>query len=103
MTDVASVAKPIQELSRKGITFKWGEEQQTAFKDLKNLIAQAETLAYFRADCRTRIIAVASLVGLGAILTQQQGGMWRVTLYASRSLTDMELCYSQMEEALALV
>ena len=104
MPDVASVAKPIQELTRKGVTFKWGEEQQTAFQDLKNLITQAETLAYFRADCRTRIIADASPVGLGAVLTQQQGGTWRVVSYASRSLTDVERRYSQTEkEALALV
>ena len=36
MPEVASVAKPIQELTRKGVTFKWGEE--------------AETSGYFRAD-----------------------------------------------------
>ena len=60
MPDVATVAKPIQELTRKGITFKWGVEQQTASQELKCLITQAETLGYFRADCRTRI------VGLGA-------------------------------------
>ena len=104
MPDVASVAKPIQELTRKGVTFKWGVEQQTAFQELKCLITQAETLGYFRADCRTRIIADASPVGLGAVLAQEQGGTWRAVSYASRSLTDVERRYSQTEkEALALV
>ena len=104
MPDVASVAKPIQELTRKGITFKWGIEQQMAFQELKCLITQAETLGYFRADCRTRIIADASPVGLGAVLAQEQGGTWRAVSYASRSLTDVERRYSQTEkEALALV
>jgi len=42
MPDVASLAKPIQELIRKGVTFKWGEEQQTAFQGLKCLITQAD-------------------------------------------------------------
>ena len=37
MPDVASTAKPIQQLTRKGITFKWGKEQQTAFQELKFL------------------------------------------------------------------
>ena len=102
--DVASIAKPIQELTRKGVTFKWGEEQQTAFEKLKCLITQAETLGYFRVDCRTRIVADASPVGLGAVLAQEQGGSWRAISYASRSLTDVERRYSQTEkEALALV
>ena len=77
MSDVASIAKPIQELTRKGVTFKWGEEQQTAFEKLKCLITQAKTLVYFRVDCRTRIVADASPVGLGAVLAQEQGGTWR--------------------------
>lgn len=103
MPDVASVAKPIHELTRKGVTFRWGEEQQTAFQELKCLITQAETLAYFRVDCRTRIVADTSPVGLGTVLTQEQGGTWRAVSYASRSLTDVERCYSQTEkEALAL-
>ena len=102
MPDVAYIAKPMQELTRKGITFKWGEEQQTAFQELKCLITQAETLGYFRVDCRTRIVADVSPLGLGAVLAQEQGGIWRAVSYASRSLTDVEKCYSQMEkEALA--
>ena len=32
MPDVASVAKPTQELTRKDVTFKWVEEQRTAFQ-----------------------------------------------------------------------
>lgn len=104
MPDVASVAKPIQELTRQGVAFNWGEEQQMAFQELKRLISRSETLAYFRTNCRTRIVADASPVGLGAVLTQQHGETWRVVSYASRSLTDVERRYSQTEkEALALV
>ncbi|KAL9966532.1 hypothetical protein ACROYT_G024620 [Oculina patagonica] len=75
-----------------------------AFEELKRLITQEETLAYFRTNCRTRIVADASPVGLGAVLTQQHGETWRVVSYASRSLTDVERRYSQTaKEALALV
>ena len=43
-------------------------------------------------------------MGLGAVLTQQQGGVCRVISYAARSLSDVERRYSQTEkEALALV
>ena len=104
MPDIATVAKPIQELTKKGVAFKWGVEQQTAFQELKRLITQAETLDYYKVGCKTRIVADASAVGLGAVLTQHLGEAWRVISYASRSLTDVERPYSQTEkEALALV
>ena len=104
MPDIVTVAKPIHELTKKGVEFKWGVEQQTAFQELKRLITQAETLVYYKVGCKTRIVAHASPVGLGAVLTQQQGETWRVILYASKSLTNVERRYSQTEkEALALV
>ena len=53
--DVASIAKPIQELTRKGVTFQWGKEQQTAFEELRALVTQAETLGYFRVDSTPRL------------------------------------------------
>ena len=68
------------------------------------MIVHTETLAYYKVGCRTRIIGDASPVGLGAVLTQLQGYVWRVVAYASRSLSDVERRYSQTEkEALALV
>ena len=44
MPDVASVAKPIQELTRKGVTFKWGEEQQTAFPEPRHWVTSGLTV-----------------------------------------------------------
>ena len=49
-------------------------------------------------------MAVASPVGLGAIVIQEQAGNKRVVAYASRSLTAVERRYSETEkEALGLV
>lgn len=102
--DLSSVAEPIQRLTHKNVEFKWYPEQQAAFEKLKELITNANALAYFSVDGRTRIVADASPVGLGAVLTQLQGSEWRVIAYASRRLTDVERRYSQTEkEALALV
>jgi len=67
-------------------------------------LTRAETLAYFKNDCKTRIVADAGPTGIGAVLTQFKDGAWRVISYASRNLTDVERRYSQTEkEALALV
>ena len=68
------------------------------------LMTSAETLAYFKNDCKTRVVADAGPTGLGAVLTQLQEGQWRVVAYASRNLTAVERRNSQTEkEALALV
>lgn len=48
MPDVTAKAKPVQELTRKETVFHWDKEQQFAFEELKRLITQAETLAYFK-------------------------------------------------------
>ena len=84
--------------------FAWGRQQVEAFEKLKELITREETLEYFKTNCKTRIVGDAGPTGLGAVLLQQQHGMWRVVSYASRNLTDIERRYSQTEkEALALV
>ena len=90
LPDLASVSRPIQELTRKGTKFVWGaeqenSEQQTAFERRKLMNTQADTLAYYKVGCRTQIALDASPVGLGAVPTRLQGSVWRVIAYASRS------------------
>jgi len=51
----------------------------------------------------TKISADASAHGLGAVLLQQQNNTWHPVAFASRSLSEMECRYAQIEkEALAL-
>ena len=58
---------------------------------------------YDTAVC-TKIFADASAYGLGAVLLQQHGDDWKPVALASRSMTDTEWHYSQIEkEALALI
>ena len=68
--DLSSIAEPIQRLTHKNVEFKWGQEQQIALEKLKELITKADALAYFSINGRTRIVADASPVGFGAVLTQ---------------------------------
>ena len=104
ISDLATIAEPIQSLTRKNAQFAWGKAQQDALQKLKERITTAETLAYFDTSRETRVVADASPYGLGAVLTQRHGSHWRVVSFASRSLTDVERQYSQTErEALALV
>jgi transposase InsO family protein len=97
-------AEPLRKLLRQGHPFVWGIEQQRAFDKLKQLMSTSKSLAYFRNDCKTRIIADAGPEGLGAVLLQLHGEEWRAISYASRNLTEVERRYAQTEkEALALV
>ena len=102
--DFATKAEQLGKLTRRNVPFKWQTEQEKAFKRLKEDLAQADGLAYFDPNSETRIVADASPIVLGAVLTQIQNGERRVIYYAGRSWWDVERRYSQTEkEALALV
>ena len=102
--DFAQVAEPLRRLLRKGERLVWGPEQGDAFHKLKELRTSTKALAYFKNDCKTRIVADAGPEGIGAVLLQFQGEEWRAVSYASRNLSDVERRYAQTEkEALALV
>ena len=102
--EFAQIAEPLRMLTRKDQKFVWGDAQKRSFQKLKDMLITAETLAYFKNDCKTRIVGHAGPTGIGAVLTQLQDGMWRVVSCASRSVTDVERRYSQTEkEGLALV
>ncbi|KAK3097548.1 hypothetical protein FSP39_010680 [Pinctada imbricata] len=102
--NLATVAEPLRKLTRNNVQFKWGIDQEKSFNALKRRLSESKSLAYFDKNAKTRIIADASPIGLGAVLAQEQGGISRVICYASRTLSDVERRYSQTEkEALALV
>ena len=103
--NLANIAEPLRHLTRADIIFKWEREQQEAFNALKKALASAETLTYSDRDTKTRVIADASPVSVGAVLAQEHYGVFRPVYYASRSLSAVErrLHFQTEREALALV
>ena len=100
----ATLVEPLRKLTRQNVKFHFGPEQKKAFKNLKESMMASKNLAYFDKNANTKVIADASPVGLGAVLTQEQAGGPVIICYASRGLSDCERRYSQTEkEALALV
>ena len=65
--DFATVAEPLREFRKKGVCFRFRDEQRRAFNELRSRLASAETLGYFDKDVRALIIADVSPVGLGAV------------------------------------
>lgn len=102
--NLATISCPLRELIKTGVVFRWTNVEQKAFDQLIQLVGDVHTLYHFDPKLKTRVVADASPVGLGAVLLQFFEGEVRVISYASKSLTDTERRYAQTEkEALALV
>ena len=66
--DLATIGRPILDLTRKDAKFQWGPEQESEFIKLKRLISKAETLASFCKECKTCHFVDISPTGLCSIL-----------------------------------
>lgn len=108
LPDLGTASAPLRELTHRGVSFQWTEVHDQAFEKLKGLISDIKHLKFFDNSLRTRVIADASPVALGAVLlqfkSQRDDREPRIICYASKSLTSTEQRYCQTEkEALALV
>ena len=95
---IVEISKPIRELLSSKQAWNWGPAQEEAFVKVKAKLTAHTVLALYdpHADA-----ADASSHGLGAVLLQKQE--WRPVAYASRSMSETETRYSQIEkEALAI-
>jgi len=70
--DFSLIARPLYQLLRKDVTFKFGEEERLAFVTLKNRLVEAPILAVYNSKAHTELHCDASAHGFGAILMQQQ-------------------------------
>ena len=101
---LASLSQPLRDLLVKRNSWCWTESHQTAFNRIKAELSSQPVLALYSPNYETVVSADASSYGLGAVLSQRQPdtGLFRPVVYLSRSLTDTERRYSQIEkEALA--
>ncbi|UYV71889.1 K02A2.6-like, partial [Cordylochernes scorpioides] len=95
----SKLAEPLNNLTRKNVRWNWDLKTNKAFQDLKESLTKEPCLAYYNLNSPTELITDASPIGLGAVLIQtQQNGIKRPIAYASRSLTDTEKRYSQIEK-----
>jgi hypothetical protein len=69
--NLADKALPLQKLTKKNSTWKWGERQAEAFNNIKAAITNRTTLAFFDKLLPTQLIVDASPTGAGAILAQK--------------------------------
>ena len=102
--NLAELTQPLRQLLSKSSTWVWGPDQDKAFSQVKLELTQPTILTHYNPDAPTKISADASSFGLGAVLLQKSKLGWKPVVFASRSLTDTETRYAQIEkEALATV
>ena len=100
----AHIASPLHSASQKGDRFRWSAECEEAFQAIKRKLMNAPILAFPQLDVPFVLDTDASDSGLGAVLSQVQGGKERVIAYAARALSKAERNYSTTrKELLALV
>ena len=102
--NLADVTKPLRDLLVKNNQWVWGEPQQRAFNQIKELLTTSPVLALFDSNLETIVSSDASSYGLGAVLLQRQPEVeLKPVAYISRSMSTTEQRYVQIEkEALAI-
>lgn len=100
---LAEVEVPMRKLLKKQNAWLWGPEQEKAFKQIKLMLSSFPTLVKFDLKKKHRITADASCHSIGAALLQLEKEFWKPVGYASRTMSDTEKRYAQIEkEALAV-
>ena len=104
LPEFATVARPLHQLTSKGVEWKWDEEEQEAFEELRMRLTTAPVLGYPDPKLTYILDTDASDVGVGAVLSQIQEGSERVIAYYSKTLTPAERNYCiTRRELLAVV
>lgn len=99
----ASIAKPLNHLTRKKTEFRWSEECEKSFHKLKNAIIKPPILKYPNFSHQFTLIVDASKYGVGATLTQNYDNKDLPISFASRSFTKGELNKSTIEKEIAAI
>ena len=95
---LAEMTSPMRQLLKNDVEFEWNEACKNAFTKIKDVITQNQgpVLTYFDPRKDITLQVDASKSGLGAALLQDG----RPVSYASMSLTQTEINYSQIEKEL---
>lgn len=100
----SSITSPLRELLKKGKRFFWSAGCEAAFIKLKQELSSNRVLVPYDPNLPIQLACDASPTGIAGVLSHVIGDSERPIAYASRSLTDAERNYSQLDrEALAII
>ena len=94
----AQMTKPLRNLTKHRAVFKWTTECEEAYKEVLEAITSAVALRPFDPSLKTHLVTDASPEGIAASVFQtNETGNWVPIDHTSRSLTECERNYSQIE------
>jgi len=100
----SEIAAPLHKLTGKNTPWKWSEEAQTAFDDLKTALTTTPVLTIPDLSKPFILTTDASGVGLGAVLSQHTDAGEKPVAFFSRKLNEHEVKYDiYTQELLAVV
>ena len=94
--DFSTIAAPLNELTKKGVVFKWGEPQENAFCELKKQLTEAPLLVLPDFTKTFEVECDASGIGIGGVLIQKG----KPIAYFSEKLGGAQLNYSVYDKEL---
>ena len=97
---LADLTAPLRELTKNDVHFHWEKQHEDALEEVKRERTTVKLLSYYDSNPATQTILQcdASQIGLGAWLRQvDEHGNEKIVAMGSRSLTDAETRYSNIE------
>lgn len=96
--DYAKLVAPLQRLTKKGITFEWGDDHEQAFTTLRNHIADQATLHHLTYEHPIVLRTDASIEGVGAVLLQIRDGREEPIIFLSQRFSGAATRWSTIEQ-----
>lgn len=99
MEGFAQITAPLRDLIKQGHLFS-GHLSARAFEQTRTLLLGDTVMAYFDPHRKTKLMTDAGTHGLAVTLKQYDphARWWRPVTYRSRTLTDTEMRYLQIEK-----
>ncbi|XP_039525150.1 uncharacterized protein K02A2.6-like [Pimephales promelas] len=105
LRNLSSVLQPLHTLLKKEEKWSWTPACEEAFKKGKEMLLSSTVLVHYDTEKPLRLACDASPYGVGAVISHlMDNGDERPVAFASRTLTEAERKYAQIEkEALAII
>jgi transposase InsO family protein len=95
---LSQVSQPLNALLQQDTAWTWGPPQEAAFSKIKEMVSSTPVLAFYELGRPTLVSADASSYGMGGVIMQQHEDGWKPIAFCSRTLSESERRYAQIEK-----